>query len=382
MPHLNVTFVLFFFYFIMSIPDFRKNFETEGIRQFVRPITGLLILMSIMTTLYNFSGSTNAYSEVRQLLMCCVFFVLVANDLRRYPKLETHLNILFLISLVLMTALYFIGIGIVVQNGRTSLFGVNSNLLAFWYSFAILLTLRTRFESNNAPAISTIFLLFIPAFVFIIAYTGSRSSLVFLFLTISLFVILFPLSVRKKIPFLMLGAAAIVFAADAVLKTDIVKQRIRDQLEDETYGGRAPIWRVTEEVIENHPFFGIGASGFESTIQRKLGHVWSPHNEYFLILSYTGAVGFFCFAVFLFNVGKKAYRLYRERVTVVYGVTLVGLLFFFYTSGGFLTSFTLWFIFALIACKSSNLLIPRRRGKSKRIVSLKGRAQIDKELTR
>lgn len=375
-PYANITFLFFFGYFLASLSNWRFNFQLSSVKRFLWPIFLLGALMLVMTIKNDFKNATNTYSEVRQLLMQVVFLILLANDLKRNPELEISMLRAFVFGMILMSIFYIFGVGRETSEGRTTLFGINSNALAFWFALSILIVLRFREEKLIKSSQQYILLLFTPLFLYIVAYTGSRGGLAFLFLGTLLYFLLLPDYFNRKLPQL-LGVFLLIFIAGyTILQVDIVNKRIQEQVKDATYGGRLPIWEASYDVINRNIVLGVGASGFENHIVKKFGKLWSPHNEYLLVLAYTGLVGIFLFSIFLFRLAVSSYRLVVWKKTSFYLVVFLSLLAYMYTSGGFLVSFTLWFIFTLIASGDNQRhisqmpkarLVNRRSFKTKKV---------------
>lgn len=346
-PYYNVTFLTFFIYLFISIFDSYKNFSIEKLAIYLVPIIALVTLMFVRSYQYNFIGSTNAYSEVRQLLMQLVFFLLVVNAVKRNVSLEISLQKAFVFGVSFMAVLYFLGIGVETAVGRTTIFGINANALAFWYVLAILMILRFYIEQIFTSGVVSRFLALVPFFLLIVIYTGSRGGLLSLLSGAVFYLIFLPEKLERKLPVWISGAIAIAAGVLALLQTEIVQRRIQEQLKDPTYGGRLVIWEASYKLITDNLLFGVGASGFEKYIAQHLGRAWSPHNEYILILAYTGVVGMIAFVVFLTNLVKASISVRETMRTSFYIAILLVFVIYFYSTGGFITSFTFWFIPAL-----------------------------------
>jgi O-antigen ligase len=364
-PYANLTFLFFFGYVLASLRNWSSNFSTISVKHILWPISLLLVLMLVMTIQNDFSKATNTYSEVRQLFMQLVFFVLLFNDLKRNPQLEIYLLKVFLYGMMLMSFLYLLGTGVSTSNGRTTIFGINANALAFWFALAILIIIRLYMERLVTGVLINVFIAFLPLFIYVTTFTGSRGALGFLFIGSFLYFLLMPTYFNRKLPILVVSFSLVLTVGYVVLQTDVVRSRIEEQQKDATYGGRLPIWEASFELIKRNFVIGSGASGFEKHIKKRLGKVWSPHNEYILVLAYTGIIGLSLLLLFLFRIGKLAFQLISVKKTSFYFVVTVSLLAFFYTSGGFLTSFTLWFIFALIAASNASLPLSTNRFKQR-----------------
>jgi O-antigen ligase len=347
-PYTNATFIVFFIYVALSLYEGRHNFRIVGLVNYIWPIGIVISLMLAMTIKNNFEGSTNAFSEIRQLIMQLVFLVLLANDIARNVRLEIELIFAFIFGMIAMSIFYFLGIGIEITGGRTTIFDINSNTLAFWFALAILLITRLNIEKLGRLKRRQLFLLLIPPFLYISTLTGSRGALIALMAGLVFYLIFLPMQLNRKLPIILMGFLVLAIGTFLLLQTEIVQQRIQQELLERNFGGRKAIWELTLLLIQKNIWWGAGASGFERYLLDSLGKVWSPHNEYLLVLSYTGLIGFLFFVFFLLRILIVSIELKSTIKTSFYLSIVLVFLIHFYTSGGFITSFTCWFFLALI----------------------------------
>jgi O-antigen ligase len=352
--YLNATFFAFFLYFFASLVDWQKNFKLAFAKTYLIPLSILWALMLIMTIKNDFASARNTFSEVRQLFMQFVFFGLLINEILIRPFLEKKLLITFVYSMMLMTAFYILNIGVVVDSdqGRVTMFNNNSNNLALWYVFSLFIILKLLIEKQVNGATRTLFVIFIPIFIIIMAYTGSRGAFVAFLIGPTIYMLFLSRKLKHRNYKRIVGVLLLIIIGFLVSQTDVMQSRIKSQIDDPNYGGRTKIWEYTTEYIQENLVFGGGASGFEKHISGYMGKAWSPHNEYFLITAYTGLTGLFFFTIFLWRLGKAAYNGNKEHQSAVYLSFYFVFLVFFYVSGGFITSFTLWFFLAVIAVQS------------------------------
>ncbi len=136
---------------------------------------------------------------------------------------------------------------------------------------------------------------YIPAAIFGLALTGSRSSLI-----TSGFAFLYILGSSKhfKPPARVLIYVALVFALYGVytLIPEGLLMRLGttgDSIASGDLNGRVEIWQAGLEVFAEHPLIGIGSNAFPSSID--LGK--AAHNTYLSILVEVGIIGFSLFAI-------------------------------------------------------------------------------------
>ena len=147
-----------------------------------------------------------------------------------------------------------------------------------------------------------------------------------------------------------------VVGAIVLLQTDIVQQRIQQELTEQNFGGRKAIWDLSLLLIQKNTWWGVGASGFEKYLVDNLGKLWSPHNEYLLILAYTGVIGFIFFLIFIIGLFIVSLNLKPFISSSFYAMIILVFFIHFYTTGGFITSFTCWFFLALIVGMRKSLV--------------------------
>jgi O-antigen ligase len=127
----------------------------------------------------------------------------------------------------------------------------------------------------------------VPAFIFILLPKGfkiGRYILIFIFLAVSLFIIL------------SLLPAAIIERLSTALTS----------ISSEDIGGRANLWKEAIVTFMQHPFIGSGAG----TLPTVLG-TWA-HQTFLSILAETGLIGFSLFISILFIVVNQAARLLEK----------------------------------------------------------------------
>lgn len=346
--YLNATFVMFFLYFGLSLFNLKKYFQFIRIKPFFIPFACLWVLMFIMTTLNDFPEARTTYSVTRQILMQFFFFWLVVNDLYRNPNLGSSLLKTFIISMTIMATLLLLNVGVEISFGRKTIFEYNANMLAMWFVLAAFIILRILIEKEGKKIFRIFLVIVLLIFLKIIADTGSRSAFFALMLGPVIYMLLMPRNRRYFYLNYILGFLLLFIMGYLIYSTDIMQERIVNQIEDPTFGGRKLIWDNTIVTIKDHLWLGQGASGFEKNLKERMGMAWSPHNEYLSILAYTGLVGFLFFLVFLVKIGRGAYLWRTNYGSPFYFSLYIVFLAFFNISGSYIASFVLWFFWALM----------------------------------
>ena len=113
---------------------------------------------------------------------------------------------------------------------------------------------------------------------------------------------------RRRGLLAMLAVVGLSFAA-AYASSDLLRERINRAVHQysqwrpgvavdtsNSVGQRLEFYRVSLEIVREHPLAGVGTGGFPKAYAEKAGHtspfeVRNPHNEYLLIAVQTGLVG-------------------------------------------------------------------------------------------
>jgi O-antigen ligase len=358
-PYLNITFVAFFLYFISSVWNWRKNFDGSGLAKFIAPFLIWCFLLFTMSYLNYYPKATTAYSESRQILMQFFFFLLLTNELRQNPKLANKLLKIYLLSLIFISVSFFLNIGVEYKVGRLKMFGSNANALGIWYVFGLLAIAKLLIEKEMKVFFRYGYILLIPVFVIIMALTGSRSAFFLFLMAPVVYWIYLNISIGRKLVLSLLGLYIFLGTLIFLLQFPVLQTRLSEEQKGESsLGGRAYIWQSTWVLVEEKPWFGAGASGYEKHILKYLSSHHEAHNVYLLVLAYTGIVGLSVFVYLLSSFWRAASFIRKVLKTPFYITLLLLILISFISSGGLIASFTLWFFLSLISGVGSVYLNP------------------------
>lgn len=344
-PYANATFLAFFSYFICALFE-RRVWLFDNLKLLLLPILVMTAIMFVMTYKNYFAGSKIAYSEVRQMIMQLVFFVLVVNEVRRRPELENRLLEVFLLCMVFMSVSFLLNLGVEYKGGRLKLYEANSNAVGLWYVLGIFIVIKFLWEKHGSSIRRNLYIVLLPLFILVIALTGSRGSIILLFLGGMAFTLFLPVKLNIKLPYLFIGGFLLLLALLIVSQVDVVRERFLEN--DGTLGGRLPIWEATWDLILERPWWGAGASGYERHMLKYFRGDHAPHNIYLTVLAYSGVVGLVAFLVFFVLMGRAAKFCNSVVGNPFYVVIYCIYIAMFFKAGGFLTTFTLWFFLALI----------------------------------
>jgi O-antigen ligase len=197
-------------------------------------------------------------------------------------------------------------------NENTLGFMLSLGLPIGWYLAVIAGREGEELRGRFAPILRLSNLAFIPAALFGITLTASRSSMACGLLALG-YMALSLGGARAGARILMFGgAAALAIYGVSFIPRDSV-ERLEDttvELSDGDWNGRLPTWNEAVRMIAERPFLGVGVSAFHS------GAVESgaaPHNLVLSITAELGLIGFLIFSGILLACGLLALRQPRPQ---------------------------------------------------------------------
>jgi O-antigen ligase len=231
----------------------------------------------------------------------------------------------------------------------------NENTLGFmlslgvpiaWYLAIITGREGEGFHGRLATILRLSNLAFIPAALFGITLTASRSSMACGLLALG-YMALSLGGARNGARILMFGgAAALAIYGVSFIPRDSV-ERLEDtsvELSDGDWNGRLPTWNEALRMIAERPVLGVGVSAFHS------GAVESgaaPHNLVLSITAELGLIGFLIFSGILLGCGLLALR--QPRPQAWFWLTMLGSWLLNALVHNFEDKKMTWLLFGLIA---------------------------------
>jgi O-antigen ligase len=192
---------------------------------------------------------------------------------------------------------YLTGTVAVTYEGRYSATGVNAVDLALILMLGLPVAMQLFYSTGSdwkGKLLKFVNLAYIPAAIFSIVLTGSRTSL------IAIIPFGFYLVGTKKIPFnrkiLVLGALFAVLLALLPFIPSSVTSRLAtlgSSIEAGDLGGRVSLWLQSIKVLAEHPWLGIGSGALDLRIGS------AAHNTFVSIAAETGFIGFALFSCLL-----------------------------------------------------------------------------------
>lgn len=253
---------------------------------------------------------------------------------------------------------YYLGVQIsTYSGGRYSATGVNAVeqalILSLCLTLAWFLVSSSERRTRSLP-LRILNIAFLPAGVFAILLTGSRTSL--FTMGIALLYIFWSIRQIRPLPraVLLLGLLIFVLGLQYFAPTSVLARlsTTAQSIAAVDLGGRGALWRASLLVFSQHPLLGVGAG----TVQLLAGAV--AHNTYISILAETGLPGFLIFLTLLCIVLVCALRQPREYAylwVTTLAVWAVGVL-----SLSWEFRKPTWLVFILIVISASSALEIKR----------------------
>ena len=356
--YFNFTWIGYFLYFFANLLTINKSFKLDiDILKYLGPITIYWCLVVIMNYINYEPSAVIVYAEIRQEIMGIALLWMMLNHIKNNNNLHQNVLNIFVYSVSSLVLLYIAGIDVTYnEEGRISVIGINSNEIAFWSGISILILINNLFiirnKSRETIVIKISLVIFIIFLLFIIAKTGSRGGLA----SFSIGYITYFLTIKKRLKtkfiILVISAFIGVIATNVIVNSSVMNKRINNQKQDQSLGGRMPIWETTIGLINKNPMFGVGPGKYEMEFTEHGGFV-NTHNEYLTILVYTGLFGFSYILLFLFQllrgIIKSQNKIYSPLMYSLFTMYLI----FLFIAGGSLPGLTTWLLFGIIATHSN-----------------------------
>ncbi|RZK27007.1 MAG: O-antigen ligase family protein [Flavobacterium sp.] len=297
--------ILYFLSLIPSIPLFLNS-------KSVKLEMGLLWLFFFLMTVNNLININHVSGGFFDFTMFqnIVLLFLIVNHERRDPGILEKAFLFFAIGSVVLLIFTLLGVAVEIDSdGRLSIFGENENAVGIRMVISsVILVLTTLQNRIKLGKWRFLFLVPIPFMIGLMASTGSRVSVISLFLCFVVGVVI----VRGGGPFrkfaIFLSAVLIgVYLFNYLLDSEVIYNRLMQASEQGDLAGRDIIWGKVVQLIEANPIIGVGQTGYADFMNREHGTITSPHNVILEVLAYTGIIGLF---IFLFFIGKLIYVAY------------------------------------------------------------------------
>lgn len=151
--------------------------------------------------------------------------------------------------------------------------------------------------------------------------TGSRGALAVLAVALCVVPVTW-----SRLPGLLRVVVVLAVVVAAVLVSDVVPHETAARLDtlpgaatSSDMTGRVPLWEASVQVIDRHPWLGVGGGAEQLDIERRTSVALLPHNTYLSVAAGLGVVGLALFALVgvLTAVGTRALPVLDRRVLLV-----------------------------------------------------------------
>jgi O-antigen ligase len=306
------------FYISVSLVNFKYFRVLKKYKKFIIPIIIIFIVQTISAYLYQRPGYTEYFSIIL-FLHIFTFILILLHNIRDKYAITKALNA-FILGGLLLGFFFLIGFETDTSfHGRTTIFGVNQNMLGINLSIILILIIhRLIFEKNIDELLKIGFVIFIPILIYFLASTGSRSG--FFSLLAGLIILFFFKKNRDllmKSVYLFFGfilGTSIIFY---FLNNKTIGNRIIASAYDGDLSGREKYWETIPKLVDINPFFGIGKTGYSYETELLYGTYTSAHNIFIESLVMGGYVSLFYLFIFLFRLIKQAIINYKRTYNVL-----------------------------------------------------------------
>lgn len=349
--------------FFRSIRTIWRKYKTYVISPLV-----FWVLLTFMNAFY--SDPMNNIPIINSTVFMCyllyLFFIVhFENDKDAYKYALNG----FVVGNIIMSVLFLLGIGVEfdVESERLSMFGSNENQLGIYMDIATIIIISMWIMDDAFHLKKWRYLLFLLLFpmLSLIVATASRTALLIVVIALLISILTRKSSsIFYKFLFVVVGCVALIYGYHVLIPEDsVMAERMELTVEDGNTSGRTDIVEQLIPYAWEHPFFGVGQTGYVEIAILALSKVsviggvtygYSPHNVLVEILLYTGLFGLFAMLIFWTGVFKCAYSFYKRNDSALFILLLIPIAACIF-SGQILGDKFAWLIYAVIIFGSNNL---------------------------
>ena len=341
-------------YFILSTLNIKLFFTIKYVK---KPITVLLIiwLLLLFQSIFNYWPGSKMSVYNFSFLQNIALFWLVSNDLIRNKRLLPKLFSTLLFGVLTMGVLISFGIGLDTSidtelgTYRLSFFGSNPNTIGNLAAISLFLSghmlLNRKKYFGNA---TLLVVLFIPVFLNLLIFSGSRGSAIISIASIFLLFLFKKENSFKRVFFVILGIGIVFFLLSKMMESELMANRLTTGLEEGGLGGRMEIWKAAFDIFLDYPFLGKGVTGFEYEMLNRYTLYMDTHNLFIYFMVTIGFIGLCLYIYILLMLTKSAFKYYKFQNDAVLISLLAIYLLLAFKSGDAINSKVLWLLTAFI----------------------------------
>ncbi len=337
-----------------SILKYRTFFSLKHFHLYLIPLLIYFVFLTIVSYVNQVPGF-NKFFNIPLFLNILIFIILI-----NYSRIKSEIILeglfVFAISTVLLSTLYFSGIGVNNPvNGRNTIFGNNPNDIGIKLCLSILIFSAVIFENKLELGKGRYFLLiFFPFLIKFLIDTNSRVA--FIAFVLGIF-IMFRIYYKftggsRKLNLLISGGVFSVLVLLILLINMDILVRLYNVFAKGDLSKRDWIWSNIWKIISNNFFFGIGKTGYDNQSVLVFGRITNPHNSILEVLCYTGIIGLMIFLIFFWRILKGAYVKYKYQnnvLPVILAIPIMGV----FLSAQIFEPKIIWVLFAFMAAQKS-----------------------------
>ena len=315
--NISVSKVFGTLYIISILPQYQVFFRIDAVSHYLIPLALFFGLLTFIN-LVNINEFDASFFNLTMFLNIILFWIMINHERKDYLVLEKGM-LSFALGATALAVCFIFGIGVIYEEGRLWMFGDDPNYIASRIIIGILiLVLAVAQNRLKFGWYRYLLLLPIPIMIKLLYETGSRLGFIAFVLSLGTGVILYKTkNIWGKLSVLIVGLVTIIIAGLMLLQSETMVDRLKLTAETGDTAGRTEIWQSLIPVIEKHPVFGVGQTGYTYQSTLILSYKYSPHNVILEILCYTGITGLFIYALFLYRIGTAGYISYKEHRLVL-----------------------------------------------------------------
>lgn len=299
-------------YLLVIFPSFKSMLSFRNIRTEFFALFYFFIFLTVVSLIY-INRSSSSFFEV-SIFQNIILFLIITNHERYDKGLIEKGFFYFALGSFLLGVLAFFGVGVKInEEMRMSIFGDNQNAIGYRMVFSsIILIVSFLFRNFNNWTKIVIIGMF-PFLIITMISSGSRGAFITFVLCVALLILMYRTRFYiQKIMILILTSLVGGYFITYVMSTESLGSRLNKANESGDLSERDIIWREVMDIIQDHPVFGVGLTGYAEKINVIVdGIVKSPHNVFLEITVYTGVIGLVIFLFFLIKLLIISYKYYK-----------------------------------------------------------------------